>query len=147
MWIENEKSNHWTLDNWYIFSRQCESWRFVCKYFHHCSKVKWPHHILDIASFLPFLPDNFQWKTLRKNYFIHNLLQAKVSMMHNPLGDQIQYRPYMGINNITIDICKYMNGHTYSILFDMFLKNFKNYGNMYQPCPFAKVEKMFFSLS
>lgn len=60
-------------------------------------------------------------------------------MMHSQPDSEMKYKPYMGINNITIDVCKYMSHTTSSILFDMLLRGFKHYVNLFQPCPFTKV--------
>lgn len=48
-----------------------------------------------------------------------------------------EYHIYMGLNNVTIDICNYMNGNLQSLLMDMFLNDVKQYGNVIHRCPYA----------
>lgn len=73
---------------------------------------------------------NFDW-----------LMQAKLTIAKRE-GET--YRTYMGMNNITLDICRTFDGSLQSIFMDFFLNDFKRYSNFYHPCPFKVRTDIFF---
>lgn len=56
---------------------------------------------------------------------------------------QIRYRTYIGLNNVTLDICKFLNGGEGHMLLHMMSDGMENYGNFLEPCP-LKVKNVFF---
>lgn len=48
-----------------------------------------------------------------------------------------KFRVFMGVNNLTVDICKYANGQVASLLLDMFVNALTHNGNILHPCPFS----------
>lgn len=43
----------------------------------------------------------------------------------------------MGIRNVTVNICNYMNGSMQSLILDVFLDDVKKYGNVVHRCPYT----------
>lgn len=50
---------------------------------------------------------------------------------------QSQRSAMFGIANITLDVCRTMNGMIYSVLLNMALDGLKQYSNLFHPCPFV----------
>ena len=50
---------------------------------------------------------------------------------------EIKYKPYLGIHNITLDVCGYLGGKTPSMLADMLYKDIRKYSNIFHSCPFS----------
>lgn len=50
--------------------------------------------------------------------------------------DEKAFSIFMGIKNMTIDICKVFEGVTHSILVDIILKDLQTYSNIVHSCPF-----------
>lgn len=44
-------------------------------------------------------------------------------------------KSYLGIQNITLDLCKLASGEIKNVLFDMVTNGIEKYGNIMQPCP------------
>lgn len=49
--------------------------------------------------------------------------------------DQIKFQAYIGISNVTIDLCKFFGGEDSHMLLDIFAGEIHKYGNIMQPCP------------
>lgn len=45
------------------------------------------------------------------------------------------FRPYMGLKNITIDICRVSTDRSHSVIIDWVLDDLKMYSNILEPCP------------
>lgn len=54
---------------------------------------------------------------------------------------------YMGLRNVTIDICRALKGRVQSVLFDIMLADVKKYSNALHPCPFAVRLLLFFGMN
>lgn len=48
-----------------------------------------------------------------------------------------KFAPVMGARNISIDICRYLNGSIGSTLLDLILKDMKKYTNFFHSCPYT----------
>lgn len=49
------------------------------------------------------------------------------------------YAVFMGLKNVTVDICRALSGHVQSLVVDIILKDIKNYSNLLHPCPFSVI--------
>lgn len=47
------------------------------------------------------------------------------------------FRPYMGLKNITIDICRVSSGKSHSVIIDWVLDDLRKYSNILEPCPIS----------
>lgn len=46
------------------------------------------------------------------------------------------YKTFLGLSNVTIDVCKVFSGKAQSIFLEMILGDLKKSTNMMHPCPF-----------
>lgn len=61
--------------------------------------------------------------------------QIKVSAQKRD-EDDLRYKTFLNINNVTIDYCAYMTNHGLgAFLVDIFAKNLAEHGNLIQRCP------------
>lgn len=72
---------------------------------------------------------------LQIDHFI-NLFQVKVSLFQKKHNEQ-KYRIFLGLNNVTVDLCGYLKGAQQSGLMDIIVKDIKKYGNVFHACPFS----------
>lgn len=65
------------------------------------------------------------------------------SQMKLSVGRKVgkSYKTFMGLNNLTIDACKHLEGKATSVFLDMITNDFKKYSNMYHPCPFKVCQR------
>lgn len=82
---------------------------------------------------------DFRLQTL--SYF-ELCMQAKISVQHRR-HDFGKFRQYIGLNNVTLDICKITSGKANYMVMNLFIDEFKKYGNVLQECP-MKVCQLFF---
>lgn len=47
------------------------------------------------------------------------------------------YVVFMGLRNVTVDICRAFSGSVQFVVLDMILEDVKRYSNLFHPCPFA----------
>lgn len=75
------------------------------------------------------LQGSYRWKW---NTIIS--FQARISILYKS-KTQLKFNPYIGLNNVTVNVCKFMNGNGNNNIVDMMLEILKKYGNIIQPCP------------
>lgn len=61
--------------------------------------------------------------------------QIRISLLHKK-NNEPKYRAFLGLRNVTIDLCRYLRGTSQSALMDSIIKNVKQFGNVFHPCPF-----------
>lgn len=72
----------------------------------------------------------FEWQ------IIYSLLfsQVKLSMFRKQAST---YKTFMGMNNLTIDLCKYLGGGISTAVIDILFPNARTHSNVFHPCPFS----------
>lgn len=80
------------------------------------------------------------------NFFFISF-QVKVSITHHKSTDKNDNgRIFMGMKNITIDICRFNSGSISSNLMNIVAGDFRNCSNCYDQCPFTVIGRIKFIL-
>lgn len=77
---------------------------------------------------------NFFFQKYSSILIFCRIFQVRVSLFHK--GNlELKFRPYIGINNIAINICKFLNGREKHDVLSMLVKGLDKAGNFMHPCP------------
>lgn len=76
---------------------------------------------------------------LKSNLFslksIFSIIKSSTSLFYRGNSDTA-YKPVLGLNNYTIDICAFNSGGLKSLFVDLFVSDLRKYSNLLNPCPF-----------
>lgn len=50
----------------------------------------------------------------------------------------MKYKPFMGLSNVTTDVCKYLDSGN-SMIVEMFVDELKQHSNLIHACPFKVI--------
>lgn len=66
--------------------------------------------------------------------FVFASFQMKITMS---VKQKNAYRIFLGMNNVTVDLCAYFGGSLSSAIMNVFFKDLKEHTNLFHPCPFS----------
>lgn len=81
--------------------------------------------VRDLDIILPIYP-----------HLIFHFFQIRITLLHRK-ADEPKLRVFLGLRNVTVDLCRYLKGTFQSNLMDVVIKDVKKFGNIFHPCPFS----------
>lgn len=69
------------------------------------------------------------------SFFCISFVQVKMSWFYR-ISNDIPFKSFLGLSNVTVDLCQYLEHGSGIMMVDMFVDEFKKSSNLFHPCPF-----------
>lgn len=95
-----------------------------------------PEYTVDNLNVMQAIPDFFSLSSLYSLGTFIDIWQVKVSIYRHTTPRE-RGRIFLGLNNVTIDICRFFSGKVTSNLMNVLAVGAQNCSNSFHPCPYA----------